>query len=153
MKTHPFLLLCLASAVAIGLNSCEEGADFAPDNTTKGLGAYPVSANTLVDLTNGNTITNNRIYATGSQLSFELQYWSDDPIQEINFYGTVGAGTRTPILKQPYVPSFSTIKSADTLVLTYRVPPVAAGTTIRLEAEIINENTLSVTRTLTIRTR
>jgi hypothetical protein len=152
MKINQRLIQFGLSLVLVGgLFSCKKAEDFVPENTTIGLGSYPVSANTLVDLANGGNITNNREYTAGNTLAFELQYWSDAPIKEINFYQTVGAMPRELLLNKPYAPSYSKLKSADTLVLSYTIPAVAATTNIRLEAEIVNENTLKVIRTLNIR--
>jgi hypothetical protein len=153
MNTYQLIIrLGFVTLVVCGLFACKKETDFAPENTTVALGSYPVSANTLVDLIKGGGI-NNQSYTGNTTLAFELQYWSDAAIKEINFYQTVGAAPREQLLNKPYVPSFSKIKSADTLVINYTVPPVAVGTNIRLDAEIVNENTLKVIRTLNIKTK
>lgn len=152
-KTNFLNIYSLLAFLILGLSACEEADDVVAENITMGLGSYPVSSNTFTDLTNGGTIPATRIYPAGSTLSFELQYWSDAPIKEINYYQTVGTSSRELILNKPYAASFSRIKSADTLVLSYMVPAVAVGITIKLEAEIKNENTLSVIRSISFKTK
>jgi hypothetical protein len=154
MKSYPSIIrLGLVTLVVCGLFACKKETDFVTDHTTLALGSYPVSANPLVDLINGVGTVNNREYTANTPLAFELQYWSDAPIKEINFYHTVGTAARERLLNKPYVPAYSKIKSADTLVINYLVPQVRAATTIRLEAEIVNENTLKLVRTLNIKTK
>lgn len=123
--------------------------------TPTGKGYYPVSGNTLTDLINGESIGTNRAYLPGTAIAFELQYWSDGPIKEVNMYSTEGSNPRTQIYSKPYaeIEAFSRIKSADTVVLQYTTPIVAATTKVVLEIEIINENALSLTRTLTIQSK
>jgi hypothetical protein len=145
--------LGLVTLVVCGLLACKKETDFVPENTSVALGFYPVSANTLVDLINGGGSIENQTYTANTPLAFELQYWSDAPIKEINFYQKVGTASRERLFNKPYVPSFSKIKSADTLVINYTVPQVPAATSIQLEAEIVNENTLKVIRALNIKTK
>jgi hypothetical protein len=148
--------LILVALISITITACYDEKDtvaelFTP--TEKGF--YPVSGNTFIDLTNGQSITTNRIYAPNVNLSFELQYWSLDPVQEINIYTTVGTGAKTKIFGKPYseIAAHSALKSADTLVVFYKTPSVAAETTVKFDIEIINENTLSLLRTLTIKAK
>ncbi|HEY0652177.1 MAG TPA: hypothetical protein VGD65_03575 [Chryseosolibacter sp.] len=147
------LTIAILSLVAAG---CYDESDpVAKLQTPTDKGYYPVSANTFVDLTNGGTISANRIYAPNVNLSFELQYWSVDPVQEINVYATVGAGAKTKIFSKPYseIAAYSKLKSADTLVVAYKTPVVAAETTVKLDVEIVNQNTLSLTRPITIKAK
>jgi len=135
--------------------ACYDDKDPVAEIITPGKGYYPVSGNTLTDLTNGSSISTNRAYKPGTPISFELQYWCDDPIQEINLYSTEGSNPRTQIYHKPYaeIVAFSKIKSADTLVLHYTTPAATATTTVKLDIEIVNENTLSLVRTLTIQSK
>jgi hypothetical protein len=141
-----FIVMLLTAA-------CYDETDPVVEIITEGNGHYPVSANTFVDLTNMGSITTNRIYAPGTDISFELQYWSEDPIQEINLYSTVGNGLKTRILNEMYseVAAFSELKSADTLVLKYKMPLILVETTIKLDVEIVNQNGLTLTRSITLK--
>ncbi|MBT1688201.1 hypothetical protein [Dawidia soli] len=133
-----------------GLSACYEEDDNDKvlfDHATPGKGYYPVSANTFTNLNNPTNTTWR--YTGGSELALELVYWTEDQVKEINMYASVGTGTREKIYTGQYaaIAAFSRMKSADTLVLRYTVPTVAAETTVKLEMEIINENTLTLTRT------
>jgi hypothetical protein len=112
-------------------------------------GHVPVSANTFVDLLNADS---KFTYRSGTEMAFELVYWSDDPVKEINLYETLGADAKERIVHAAYgdVAAFSRIKSADTLVFRYTTPIVAQKTTVKFDIEIVNENTRSLNRTLSI---
>jgi hypothetical protein len=152
MKLYFILIACV---IAILGTACYDEKDtIAELITPTGKGFYPVSANTFVDLANGLSLAN-RVYTQNTNVSFELQYWSGDPIQEVNLYSTVGAGARTKVFGKPYaeIAAYSSIKSADTLIFTLKMPVVAAETNVKLEVEIVNQNTLSLLRTVTIKSR
>jgi hypothetical protein len=143
------LILILATACYDEKNTVAEL------QTATEKGFYPVSANTFVDLTNNGNISANRIYAPSANISFELQYWSLDPVKEINFYTTVGAGIKNKVFGKTYaeIAAYSTRKSADTLILAYKMPAVTAETNVRFDIEIVNENSLSLTRTVTVKAK
>jgi hypothetical protein len=136
------------------LAACAKNDDFVVENTTPtGTGYYPISVNTLVDMaTNANI--NNAMYSPGALFRTELQFISQSPIKEINVYSTVGSGAKTKISTVPYAPAHSVAKGTDTLLIAYTVPlGLTAGTAIKLDLEILNVNTLSVTRSATILVR
>jgi hypothetical protein len=118
-------------------------------------GFYPVSGNTFIDLINGSSFSTNRQYVQNTKIAFELQYWSESPIKEINLYRTVGKSAREKIYNKPYaeVAAWSKLKETDTLVFQYTMPPVTELTTVKLDVEIINENTLSLIRSITIQSK
>lgn len=149
------IVIAVVSILIISVSCYDEKDTVAELITTTEKGFYPVSANTFVDLTNGGNITTNRIYAPNVNISFELQYWSVDPVQEINIYTTVGTGSKTKVFSKSYseIAAYSALKSADTLIVAYKTPAVVAETNVRLDVEIINQNTLSLTRTLTIKAK
>ena len=141
------------TAATLAVTACEKSQDVNRDYAIPtGKGAYPVSTNTLVDLStskNLGTVNFNGGYAFNT----ELQYFSQDPVKEINLYSTVGSGARTKITTIPYAPAYSNIKKLDTLLVPYTVPAgQASGTSIKLEYEIVNQNTLNLIRTVTVKT-
>lgn len=145
-----FLYAIVAAALAV---ACKKTQDINRDYAIPtGKGSYPVSTNTLIDLsTNRNLGTVN--LAGGYTFNTELQYFSQEPIKEINFYSTVGSGTRTKISTIPYAPAYSNLKKLDTLLIPYTIPTgQAAGTSIKLEYEIVNQNTLNLVRAVTVKT-
>ena len=140
----------IAAALVV---ACKKSQDINRDYTIPtGKGSYPVSTNALVDLsTNRNLGTVN--LAGGYTFNTELQYFSQDPIKEINFYSTIGSGVRTKINTIPYASAYSNIKKLDTLLIPYTIPTgQTAGTSIKLEYEIVNQNTLNLVRTVTVKT-
>lgn len=144
------VLIIVLSAVV--LLACTKEKDFVEDNSNPtGVGYRPVSTNTLYDVGRaGNPALNNGIYAVGATAKTELQFFSESPIQEINLYSTVSA-MRTLVQTIPYAPAFSNYKASDTLLVSYVVPALASGTSIKLEYEIKNQNTLTLTKTATIK--
>jgi hypothetical protein len=136
------------------VTACTKNDDFIKENVTEtGVGYYPLSANTLVDMaTNANI--NNGVYAAGSTFKTELQFISQSPVKEINLYSTVGSTARSKVATYPYAPAPSKAKGTDTLLVPYTVPAgLAVGTSIKLDYEILNVNGLSILRTATIKTK
>jgi hypothetical protein len=144
-----FFFLFLATLAA-----CAKNDDFVAENTTPtGTGYYPISVNTLVDMATNANINNAR-YSPGALFRTELQFISQSPVKEINVYSTIGAGAKTKISTIPYAPAHSAIKDTDTLLIPYTIPlGLSAGTAIKLDLEILNVNTLSVTRSATVLVR
>lgn len=153
MKTK--LVIFLLSIMTVVTSCYDETDPVAEIITPTDKGFYPVSANTFVDLINTGTITANRAYKPGVNIRFELQYWSEGVIKEVNLYRTEGAGPREKIYTGAYseIKAFSRLKSADTLLFDYTTPMVAVTTSVKLEVEIVNENTLSLIRSLTLQSK
>ncbi|WP_210490517.1 hypothetical protein [Rufibacter aurantiacus] len=147
--SYIFLLVLGCTA----LTSCYDEPDFIKDNTTPtGKGSVPVSGNDLIDLANGRitistSATAPNSYASGELISFELGFFSESPVKEINVYETIGAGTRTKVQTIPYKPAFSATDRLDTLIINYTVPQAPSRSVIKVETEILNENGLNLIRT------
>ncbi|MEO6583294.1 MAG: hypothetical protein ABIO05_03165 [Ferruginibacter sp.] len=143
--------------IVIFCTACDKESDFIRDNTTAtGTGSIPVSANPLSDAISKKSLSTSLTastvkFAAGTVLSIELQYFSQSPIKEVNLFETVGAGARTQVYNKAYTPTFSDIKRLDTLMIPYTVPMAASNTGIKLEFEIVNQNTLKLTRTAWLR--
>ena len=151
MKNNYIAILILASFAAMA--ACTKSKDFIEDNTTStGVGSRPVSTNPLRIVTATPVVDlNNAKFAAGATFKTELQYFSESPVKEVNFYTTVGTGARTKVATFPYASSFSKIKRADTLLVPYTVPAAPVNTSIKLDYEILNQNNLSLVRTATIK--
>lgn len=133
----------------VSLSACYEEDDNEKvllDNATLGKGYYPVSSNTFVNLNNPTNTTWR--YTGGSEIALELVYWTEDRVEAVNMYVTVGTAPREQVYAGQYaeIAAFSKMKSADTIILRYTMPTVAAETTVKLEMEIINENMLRLVR-------
>lgn len=142
-KYIPFLVAVLI------FSACDKSHDFIRDNTSPtGVGYAPVSNNTLQNVVPtppvnlGTSTGTASAFAAGATFRTELQYFSQDPVQEIQVFNTIGAGTRTQIATYPYASAFSQSKRLDTLLIPYTMPSAASGTVIKLEIDILNENGL-----------
>jgi hypothetical protein len=150
-----YINLSFIIATAFLLNACDKSQDFLRDNTiTTGVGYAPVSNNTLTDYNAapirnlGTSSAGASSYAAGTNLNVELTFFSQSPVKETNFYNTIGSGTKTLVATYPYAPAFSVKKGVDTLMIPYTIPAsAAAGTVIRLDYEVVNQNALKVVRT------
>lgn len=155
MKNITYLIILLVALTA-GIASCKKSTDYLATDSTPTGGYLPVSTNALIDVANNTTIgttATSTKYAPGAEVKTELQFFSVDPIKEINLYATVGTGSRNKMNTYPYAKAYSPIKKLDTLLVPYSVPAgTASGTTIKLDYEILNANTKSVVRTASFRT-
>ena len=121
------------------LTSCYDEPDWLGDNTTPGIGSFPVAA----------FITGNEeSYDENGTVEFQLQYWSDEEIDVINVYSTVGSGDRSLVSTTPFTPNYSVELDLHLLDLTYQVPTGTSGETISIEVEVVNKNTLTDSRSL-----
>jgi hypothetical protein len=139
---------------AVVLAACDKSQDFLRDNTSPtGTGYAPISNNTLQDVTAspiknlGTGTSSATVYAAGATFKTELTFFSQSPVKEINLYNTIGSGARTLVSTSPYASAFSQRKRLDTLLVPYTVPVATAGTVVKLEYEILNQNTFKATRT------
>lgn len=146
-------LLYTIIATTLIVAACKKSQDITRDYAIPtGKGSYPASTNTLVDMSTNRSLGTVNL-AGGYTFSTELQYFSQEPVKEINFYSTVGTGARTKITTIPYAPAYSNLKKLDTLLIPYTIPTgQAAGTSIKLEYEIVNQNALNLIRTVTVKT-
>ncbi|RYE17242.1 MAG: hypothetical protein EOP42_32620, partial [Sphingobacteriaceae bacterium] len=118
--------MCLIALVAI--SACKKSIDFIADNTTPaGSGSYPISSNTFTDIVTKTAIPVTAGYTKGQGLSWEIQYFSQSPIKELNLFETIGTGTRNKLKNYPYQAAYSRAKAADTLIINYQVPATAAS--------------------------
>lgn len=147
MRAYKFLTAILLLGILAA--SCDKSHDFIRDNTNDtGAGYQPVSTNTLQNVVPatpvnlGTTAAGATALAAGYNLKTELQYFSQSPVKEIQFFTTVGTGTRTQTGTFPYTPSYSQSKRLDTLLVTYTIPSAPSGTVIKLELDILNQNGL-----------
>jgi len=151
MKNTIFFFILVLGAAACFV-SCKKSTDFIADESAKSGGYLPVSTNALIDVNNNTTIgttATSTKYPPGGVVKTELQFFSVDPIKEINLYETIGAGTRNKVGSGiPYASAYSSVKKLDTLLVPYTVPAAAtSGATIKLDYEIMNINTKSIVRT------
>lgn len=136
----PFFLFLFA---LLGFQSCYETPDWLEENTTPGLGNFPVIA--AFSATNGTT------FQAGETVNLDLRFWSVDPIQEIVLSSTIGELT-SEVASFGYTPNFDAESQTDKLLMDYNIP-TSLDTSISeiiLDIEIINENTLTRNRQITV---
>lgn len=154
MKSNITIFIsCLCALIAI--SACKKSINFIADNTTAtGVGYYPISSNTFTDIATKAAIPVSAGYAKGQNLSWEIQYFSQSPVKELNIYETIGSGTRNKFKNYPYQAAYSRVKATDTLIVNYQVPATASsGTLIKVETEILNQNTLNLIRSFTYKVK
>lgn len=159
MKLNKMILSLLLTGFIF--SGCDKSNDFIDQNAVAtGVGSIPISNNTLADfnitpprtLSTSSAVTSATSYAANANLKVEVAYFSESPVKQIDFYTTVGTGTKTLTSSTPYAPSFSAIKGVDTIMIPYTVPASAAvNTVIRLDYEVVNVNGLKVVRTAYIK--
>jgi len=149
MKNIIFFILLLLSMAA----GCKKSTNFIADESTHSGGYLPVSTNALLDMAD-NVAINNRSYAAGATFKTELQFFSVDPVKEINLYETIGTAAKNKVATYPYASAYSAIKKLDTLLVPYTVSAaLTSGTSIKLDYEILNVNTKNLLRTVTIKVK
>ncbi len=131
--------------------SCKKENNFINERALgRGTGYYPLSVNTLRDTLTKRPFSDTSFFSVGQIIAFELQYFSQDPVQEIDLYATVPGGKKTQVYSRPFSTSFfSYTKGTDTTILTYTIPgDLKPGDIVRLDAVVLNVNSLSLTRTV-----
>ena len=134
--------IILLGLITIGLSSCYEQEDPLDDLINRSGNHYPAIANIRTLEDQGLTVD----FSPGGNVALEMQYWSIDPIDVVNFYDIIDNDTSL-ISSNPYQPAFSRRSGTDTLVFNYTVPALPVDTEITLMFEVVNENTLSYART------
>jgi hypothetical protein len=129
------LIVLFYTLIAVfAFSSCYKESAWLDENTTSEGKFFPnVFFNTLDSAT----------FSKGGSVRCNIEYWSKDKIKEVRFYNAIGTAAKTIVNTIPYTPAYSSFKKSDTLVYQYVVPVTAAsGTSIVLDAEVVNENGL-----------
>ncbi len=142
MKNYIYrnLLIIGILGLSVSLQSCYEQQDPLDELIEATGNHYPVIANIRTLENQGYPVE----LEPNGEINIELQYWSIDPIREIQITEQIGENTATLIATIPYSAAFSERAGTDTLVFTYTVPATAGGSEISLDFEVINENSLVV---------
>lgn len=132
---HIFILLGVI-ATTFGIVACdEEPTDALMEIIEEDLGYVPrIARFTMVQPTPAGATTT---VAAGATLVFDLRYWSEGTIKDIQFYRIEGAN-ETKIGEVPYAKAFSKITLTDSLRWTYQAPALASGTTFSIQARVSN---------------
>jgi hypothetical protein len=144
MKFNILKSLFVAGAITACFISCKKNDpdEWLKDNVTV-VGKNPVIASFTIPA--GQTAT------AGSTVKLDLRYWSEDAIDKINLNATI-AGTKTTVSTTPYQKAYSSVTRTDSLILQYPIPAgTASGTTITMEAQVVNKNSLTATSTVALK--
>ena len=149
MKIYRLLLVKLTLLVlfAVLWERCSKSTGFINTSLVKsGVSFYPVSNNLLVDTATGKSI-NGGIFTAGDTLSFEVDYFSQDSVKEVDLYAGIN-GADSLITRLPYSDSyFSFLKLMDTVLLRYAIPTlIPSGSKGNLIIQIMDANSLEITR-------
>lgn len=139
MKKNIFTYCALLVAGGLLMSACKKNDpdQWLKDNITI-IGKVPVIAGFTVKPPQTTNVT------SGSTLTLDLRYWSDDPIDKINLRSAVGTAAQQMVSTTPYQRAYSTVSRTDSLLLSYAVPTgLTVGTTIAIEVEVVNKNTLT----------
>jgi hypothetical protein len=115
------------------LSSCEEEpTDALKDIIKTDLGYVPRIARFTKTSPAGTTVP------VGSSLNFDLRYWSEGTINDIQFYLIVGT-TETQLADIAYTTAFSKITRCDSLLFNYQLPvSLVSGTDFSIQARVAN---------------
>ena len=147
MKKHIIKFIIGLMAVPMLFSACKKDAPdkWLQDNITI-IGKLPVIAGFTVKPPQTLTV------ASGATIQLDLRYWSDDPIDKVNLRATVGAAAKQMISTTAYQKAYSTVSRTDSLLLPYAVPTgLTTGSSIVMEVEVVNKNTLTKLSTLTLK--
>lgn len=147
MKRHNILFII----IIIGIIGCTKSTDFLRDHIKTNVGSVPVSSNALLDMATNKAPGS---YTAGTSFKTELQYFSENPITEINLYNKIGSNPKLKVLSLPHIPAYSRLKSADTVLIPYMIPVgTPVGTSIVLDYEIATNINLNIVRSITIKVK
>lgn len=138
MKKNILKIMAGLFSMTLLMTACKKNApdQWLQDNITI-IGKVPVIASFTVKSPGTNV-------SSGGTVQLDLRYWSDDPIDKVNLRATVGTGAQQLVSATPYQKAYSSVSRTDSLLISYPVPSgLAAGTSIALEVEVVNKNTLA----------
>nr|WP_157247030.1 hypothetical protein [Pedobacter panaciterrae] len=147
MKNRISKLFIAVFTTMIILSSCKKNDpdQWLKDNITI-IGKVPVVAGFTVKPPQTTNVT------AGDNVQLDLRYWSDEEIDKINLRSTVGTNAQILVSTTPYQKAYSSVSRTDSLLLGYQVPGgLAKGTSVVMEVEVVNKNTLTKKSTLTLK--
>jgi hypothetical protein len=136
------------------ITGCKKSDHFINANSLPtGTYYYPVVLNTLTDSTDA-AVLNGHYYNPGDTVTFELDFYSQDPVSTIDLQAIL-AGKSDTVDSIPYTGAlYSVQKEADTAMLQYIIPGDAkSGETAGLNVFIYTANQLYTTTSAIIHIR
>ncbi|MDT0677970.1 hypothetical protein [Autumnicola musiva] len=85
-------------------------------------------------------------YSPGSEITLDLRYWSNDSIEQVDFFAQVDGHPELDDLRVfPYEEAYSALSRTDSLLIDYTVPNVPSGTEFEFQVVVRNVNGLTAT--------
>lgn len=127
--------ILLAGFITISFSSCYEDDNWLEENIEETGRSVPFIASFT---------TADKDYSQGSEITLDLRYWSNDPIEQIDFFAQVQGNPGHDDLRViPYEEAYSALSRTDSLLIKYTVPDVPSGTRFSFQVVVRNENGLS----------
>ncbi|GGW86033.1 hypothetical protein [Salegentibacter mishustinae] len=90
--------------------------------------------------------TSDEDYSSGSEITLDLRYWSNDSIEQVDFFAQVDGHPELDDLRVfPYEEAYSELSRTDSLLINYTVPDVPSGTEFEFQVVVRNVNGLTAT--------
>jgi hypothetical protein len=125
-------LFTLSLTLLFALGSCDEDpTDDLYDIIKEDLGYVPKISQWRLIAPAAPTVP------AGSNLTFDLRYWSEGQIDEAQFYLIVGTDTSL-ISEVDYAPAYSKVTKTDSLIFSYQAPALASGTNFSVQSRVTN---------------
>lgn len=120
--------------IVIAFSSCDEDpTDALKDIIKDDLGYVPKISSFTLKAPASTTVPE------GSQLSFDLRYWSEGTISDVQFWLIQGTD-ESMINEQDYSPAYSHVTRTDSLLFNYQIPAeLTSGETFSIQARVTNE--------------
>lgn len=128
-------IILLAAFISIGATSCYEDNNWLEENVEETGRSFPLIASFT---------TADEDYSPGSEITLDLRYWSNDDIEQVDFFAQVEGYSELDDLRvYPYEEAYSALSRTDSLIIKYTVPNVPSGTRFGFSVVVKNENGLT----------
>ena len=129
--------ILLSGLIAIGVSSCYEDDNWLDENMEETGRSTPVIASFT---------TADEDYSPGSEITLDLRFWSNDSIEQVDFFAQVDGHPELDDLRVfPYEEAYSELSRTDSLLINYTVPNVPSGTDFEFQVVVRNVNGLTAT--------
>lgn len=125
----------LLGFITVSISSCYNDDNWLDDNMEETGRSVPMIASFT---------TSDEDYSSGAEITLDLRYWSNDDIEQIDFFAQVEGHPELDDLRViPYEEAYSELSRTDSLLITYTVPDVPSGTDFGFQVVVKNENGLT----------
>ncbi|GHA47649.1 hypothetical protein GCM10007103_30800 [Salinimicrobium marinum] len=130
-----FKTILFVALVTISLTSCYEDDNWLEQNIEETGRSVPMIASFT---------TSDEDYSPGNEITLDLRYWSNDAIEQVDFFAQVEGHPELDDLRvYPYEEAYSAQSRTDSLLIRYTIPDVPSGTSFGFQVVVKNENGLT----------